>query len=414
MRREQTAASPATLRAMNAGLLLGRLFSQGVSPRAELARASGLSKPTVSAALVDLEAAHLVRLVGSVEGRPGPAATLYDVNARAGLVAGIDIGRQFVRVAIADLRGAVLARRDTRNAARTAGELVKRVDGLVRGAAAEAGLSWPDVTRAVLASPGVLDLASGRLRFAGNLPGWGQPGLVGRLQATLGVSLAVHNDINLAALAEHEEGVARGCRHFVLVSVGTGVGMGIVIDGQLYPGASGAAGEVAYLPAEGGSPARGHGRDRTCWGGRPHGPPSVMSHGVTENLISARGVVAAAREAGLDAETAKEVFDAAAAGDARARRVVRTMGRRLGALVVSIAAVLDPELVVLSGGVGHNLSLLRPGMDERIRELSPLRPRIAVTALPEEGVLRGAITVAAREAREILFQRWLAGERSPR
>ena len=139
-----------------------------------------------------------------------------------------------------------------------------------------------------------------------------------------------------------------------------------------------------------------------------------MSHGVTENLISARGVVAAAREAGLDAETAKEVFDAAAAGDARARRVVRTMGRRLGALVVSIAAVLDPELVVLSGGVGHNLSLLRPGMDERIRELSPLRPRIAVTALPEEGVLRGAITVAAREAREILFQRWLAGERSPR
>lgn len=404
MRREQSAASPATLRAMNAGLLLERLYSQGASPRAELARTSGLSKPTVSAALADLEGAALVRLVGAVEGRPGPAATLYDVNERAGLVAGIDIGRQFLRVAIADLRGAILARRDTRNAARTAGELVKRVDGLVRAAAAEADLSWPDVTRAVLASPGVLDAGTGRLRFAGNLPGWGQPGLVERLQATLAVSLAVHNDINLAALAEHAEGVARSCRHFVLISVGTGVGMGIVIDGQLYPGASGAAGEVAYLPADGASssgPSSGRGR-------------TGLAHGMTENLLSARGVVAAAREAGLGARTAKEVFDAAAAGEAGARGVVRAMGRRLGSLVVSVAAVLDPELVVLSGGVGHNLTLLRPGMEERIRELSPLRPRIAVTALPEEGVLRGAITVAAREAREILFDRWLAGERSPR
>src|SRR5512140_3140413 len=170
MRREQTAASPATLRAMNARLLLESLFSNGVSARVELARTSRLSKPTVSAALADLEAARLVRLVGSVEGRPGPAANLYDVNARAGLAAGIDIGRQIVRVAIADLRGAVLARRDTGNSARTAGELVRRVDALVRAAAAEAGVSWSEVTRAVLASPGVLDPSTGRLLFAGNLP----------------------------------------------------------------------------------------------------------------------------------------------------------------------------------------------------------------------------------------------------
>jgi predicted NBD/HSP70 family sugar kinase len=401
MRREQTAASPATMRAMNASLLLERLFGHGPASRAELARASRLSKPTVSAALADLESAGLVQLVGSIEGRPGPAATLYDVNARAGLVAGIDIGRQFVRVAIADLRGAVLARRDARNAARSAGDLVERVDGLVRAAAGEAGLRWPDVTRAVLASPGALDVATGRLRFAGNLPGWGQPGLESRMRATLGVSLAVHNDINLAALAEHAEGVARGCHHFVFVSIGTGVGMGIVIDGQLYAGATGAAGEVAYLPAEGViSSSTGPGRAR-----------ERQVHGMTENLLSARGVVAAAREAGLEARSAREVFDAAAAGDARTLAVVRTVGRRLGALVVSIAAVLDPELVVLGGGVGRNLSPLRQGLEERIRELGPLRPRIAVTTLPEEGVLRGAITVAAREAREILSERWLAGVR---
>lgn len=135
---------------------------------------------------------------------------------------------------------------------------------------------------------------------------------------------------------------------------------------------------------------------------------------MTENLLSARGVVAAAREAGLDVRTAKEVFDAAAAGEEVAGAVVRDIGCRLGSLVVSIAAVLDPELVVLAGGVGHNLPLLRRGMEERIRQLSPLRPRIAVTALPAEGVLRGAVTVAAREAREILFDRWLAGERPPR
>jgi predicted NBD/HSP70 family sugar kinase len=385
---------------MNARLLLGRLFADGAASRAALARATGLSKPTVSAALADLEAAGLVHLVGAVEGRPGPVAALYDVNARAGLVAGVDIGRRFLRVAIADLRGAALARRDVRNAARTAGELVGRLDGLVRTVAAEAGLPWAEVVRAVIASPGVLDPATGSLRFAGNLPGWGQPGLLDRLRAALGVSLEIDNDINLAALAEHAEGAARGCRHAVLVSVGTGVGMGIVIDGQLYAGASGAAGEVAYLPAAGADAESGPARDR-------------LAHGATENLLSARAVVAAARAAGLTVDAAEEVFAAAAAGSVPARRVVRTMGRRLGALVASVAAVLDPELVVLTGGVGHNLALLRPGLDARLRELSPLRPRLAVSALPDVGALRGAVLVAARAARELLFERWATRARAP-
>lgn len=395
MKKEEAAASSALLRAMNARLLLERLYSDGPSSRVDLARRVGLSKPTVSAALVDLESARLVNQVGSVEGRPGPAATLYDVNARAGLVAGIDIGRQFVRVAIADLRGEIIARRDVRNAAHSAVELVRKVDALVRAAAEEAHLSWPDVARVVLASPGTFNPATDRFQFADNIPGWGQRGLTTSIREALGVDIAVHNDINLAAIAEHTEGAARGCHHFVLISVGTGVGMGIILNNELYTGAAGAAGEVGVLSFDGETSVR------------PTGETSKRQRalGYTENLIPARAVLAEAQAAGLEARTAKEVFDAAWSGDSMAKAVVHTISRRIGTLITSVSAILDPELVVLTGGIGHNLTLLRPGIEERVKELGPLRPRIEVSALPDVGVLRGALTVAAREARGLLFER---------
>jgi predicted NBD/HSP70 family sugar kinase len=395
MKREEGAASSALLRSMNAQLLLDRLYSDGPSSRVELARRVGLSKPTVSAALADLESARLVQLVGSIEGRPGPAANLYDVNARAGLVAGIDIGRQFVRVAIADLRGEILSRRDVRNTASSAVELVRKVDTLIRSAAEEAHLSLPDVASTVLASPGTFDPEKDRFRFADNLPGWGQRGLAASLRETLGVELAVYNDINLAAIAEHTEGVARGCRHFVLISIGTGVGMGIMLNGELYSGASGAAGEVGFLPFDAERPARDGAES----------PRRRQALGFTESLIPARAVLAESQAAWLEVRSPKEVFDAAWSGDATARTVVHTISRRIGTLITSVSAILDPELVVLTGGIGHNLTLLRPGIEARIKELSPLRPRIEVSALPDTGVLKGALTMAAREARVRLFER---------
>src|SRR5262245_14446028 len=233
---------------MNERLLLDRLRVHGPSSRGELAKASGLSKPTVSAALAGLEEAGLVQLVGSLSGRPGPTTAIYDVNVRAGVVAGVDIGRHWVRLAIADLRGEFIARRDIRNSARSAVDLVRRVRTLAHKVADDAGIDWAAVDYAVIGSPGVLNAATGRRDYAPNLPGWGRSGLVGQLRDALEIESAIENDINLAAVGELTYGAGVGVRNFVLFSIGTGVGMGIVINGELYGGSTGAAGEVSFLP----------------------------------------------------------------------------------------------------------------------------------------------------------------------
>jgi len=387
--------NPQLLRTMNERLLLDHLLAHGPASRGDLARVTGLSKPTVSAALAGLESAGLVRLVGSLGGRPGPATAIYDLNVRAGHVAGIDIGRDWIRLAVADLRGTFIARRDVRNTARSAADLVRRVCELADAVAAEAGLAWTAVDHAVVGSPGVLNRATGRLDFAQNLPGWGRPGLVDKLRAALEIDLAIENDINLAAVGELAVGAGTGRSNFVMVSVGTGVGMGIVINGELYAGASGAAGEVAFLPAaDAGVP-----------------DPATRARGVTEAVTAAGGIARAAREAGLSFGSAKEVFAAAAAGDRRALEVVEAEGRRIGALIVAVAAILDPELVVLGGGVGRNLAMLGDAISRRIEELGPLRPSIVASALGDGGVLQGAVARALGVARDRLFSNSRAGAR---
>ena len=193
--------------------------------------------------------------------------------------------------------------------------------------------------------------------------------------------------MNLAAVGELARGAGQGRSNFVFVSVGTGVGMGIVINGGLYTGARGAAGEVSYVPT----------------------PDSIVStpdsreRGATEAVTGASGVAAAARAAGLVVESAREVFAAAAAGDPTAAAIVTAEGRRIGSLIAAVAAILDPEVVVLGGGVGRNLDMLGAAITGRIEELGPLRPTVVASTLGDSGVLQGAITRALDVARDRLF-----------
>jgi predicted NBD/HSP70 family sugar kinase len=391
---------PALLRTINQRALLEHLRHVGTASRAELARRSGLSKPTVSEALAELEAAGLVRPAGSPPPARGRTPALYELDPTAAYVVGIDIGRAYVRIAAADLSGDVVARQDRRNRARSAATLVRAVADDAHEVVAGAGLSWADVAHTVVGSPGVFDPATGRLRHAPNLPGWSRPGLVDELRAELATSIAVENDVNLAAMGELAHGHGRAAPTFAYLSVGTGIGLGIVIDGALYRGAHGAAGEVAFLPLDG---AGGQGP-----GGRP--APDTRLRGILEEAASADAVVRAARELGVEhASSAKRVFAAARAGEAAARAVVRAEAERLALVVATVVAVVDPQLVVLGGGVGRNLDVLRPVLEARLRELVPLSAEVVESELGQDAVVLGAIAAALETARELVFRRAAAG-----
>src|SRR5215467_4982426 len=203
LRHEYQPGTPSLLRTLNERTLLEYLRRHQPTSRAQPPRETGLSKPTVSQALASLENAGLVRAVGqSISSKGGRIAILYEPNPDAGYVVGVDVGRGWVRAAVANLAGHILARNDRPNDAQSASELVALLGRLARDVVGQADLSWSQVVHAVIGTPGVFDEQSNCVLFASNLPEWGRHGMLAELQAAFGLSLSVENDANLAALAE--------------------------------------------------------------------------------------------------------------------------------------------------------------------------------------------------------------------
>jgi predicted NBD/HSP70 family sugar kinase len=258
---------------------------------------------------------------------------------------------------------------------------------------AAAGLTWKKVAHTVVGGPGVFDPDSDRLRHAPNVPGWSRPGVMSALREALPPTVTLDNDANLAAVGERTYGSGRDADTFVYVSVGTGIGMGVIIDGELYRGAHGAAGEVGYLPLGGdeqGEPASGRDAKR---------------RGILEEAASADAVVRTAKRLGMaGATSAKQVFAAARAGDVLALAAVEAEANRLALVVGTIAAIVDPEFVLLGGGIGSNIDLLRPPLERRLAELTPLAPPVAEGELGQDAIVLGAVASALDTARDLVFE----------
>src|SRR5258705_2312731 len=221
---------------MNEKAVLAEIFRRGKVSRPELAQATGLSKPTVGVALSNLERAGLLRQVGQRAGPAGRSALLYEVRPQAGWVLAVDIGRAYVRIALADLIGTVVARKDEPSGGSRAASLLAQLTRMADELAIEAGITRDDITLALLGTPGIHDKATGALHLAPNLPGWDRPGAVDRLAAIAGPHYSVENDVDLAVIGEATYGLGRGVAHFVYVSVGTGSGLGPRTHGKLYRG----------------------------------------------------------------------------------------------------------------------------------------------------------------------------------
>jgi predicted NBD/HSP70 family sugar kinase len=383
------------LRPRSVQAILAALRSDGPASVLQLANRTHLSKAVVDAALQTLERAGLVRPAGDTAQGRNPSATLFEHDPTAGYVVGVDVGQSWVRCAVADLAGDIVGRRDIRNTSRTVPSLVTSVSRLAHQVVEDAGIPWSRVAQTVVGSPGVFDPGDGTLLLASRIRRWGRPGLLDALRDELGERTAVANDANLAAIGERWFGCGVGVGTFVYLLVGTGVGMGIVIDGKLHLGARGAAGEVAYLPFgdETLSAANGHG---SRWGS-------------FEEVASAQGVIQDAVELGMSPRlSARRIFDAARRGDVAARGAVDREGERLAVVIAAISALIDPELVVLGGGIGSNLELLRAPLVQRLHQLTPFRPRIVASELGDEAILLGAVASALEAARDRVFELRLA------
>jgi len=381
---QPTAAGPLLLRRMNERSVLETVREQAPISRAAIARAAGISKPTVSLALRALLEAGLVRQAPPKTDGPTYGATFFEADPEAAAVFAIDIGARYLRLALADVTGAVRAREDVETGARSADAVFRVIPRAARRLVKAAGVDGECIACAVVGVPGVVEPETGRLGLAENVPGLAGVEIAARIERFLRLPVAAENDVNLAAIGERDRGVARDVANFAFVSVGTGLGAGLVVDGELVVGSHGAAGELDL--------ARPADTDLD-----PAAP--AISEYARERAAS---LGAGATTVGEPFDTIS-IFDAARAGDALALEIVDEVARRICAHLVAVCAVVDPELIVIGGGIGGNADLLLPRVRELLAAGLPYPPRIAASALGGEVVLAGALAVGLARAREWAF-----------
>jgi predicted NBD/HSP70 family sugar kinase len=379
--------TPRLLRALNDRAALELLLARGPLTRAQLGEMTGLSKVTASQLVERLEQRGLVRRVGEQAGGRGPNAQLYAVTPGSAYVIGVDAGPDRVVAACADITGAIIGR--VEQSTRDTDDPVGVVHSAVVQAAGRAGTEVSSIRRVVLGTPGLVDPESGEISFAVDLPRWHR-GLLGDLRKDLSTPVVFGNDVNLAAVAEADTGAAQGVKDFALVWISRGVGLASVIGGRLHHGATGAAGEIGYLPVAGAEVPRNASRR--------------SAKGPFQAIAGADAVKAIGRQHGFRGVEAADVVRAAvAAGDA-GKPVLDELARRLALGVAAVCVVLDPPLVVLAGEVGQAGG---PALAERVeREVAAITivsPRVVITEVPAEPVLHGALRMALDAVRDEVF-----------
>lgn len=371
---------------MNDRAALELLLAEGPLTRARLGELTGLSKVTASQLLARLQERDLVEVVGTRSARRGPSAELYAVRAGCSHGLGIDMGPQIVRAAVADVAGTVIGR-VSREVADT-DDPRRVVHDIAVAAAEQAGVALDEIDDVVIGVPGVVDPVTGDIELSFDLPGWHR-GLRAMLEDDLGRDVSFENDVNLAATAERAEGAGRDIDDMVLLWVGRGVGLAVVLSGRLHRGATGAAGEIGYLPVPGVSL-----------------PATVArpAQGAFQGLVGAHAVAELAAEHGIVADGAAEAVRAALAAGSPAEGFLNAFADRLALGLAAVCAVVDPALVVVAGEVGAaGDEPLCDLVSDAIARIAPVNPRVVPTTVGEAPVLRGAVLTAVEQARQALF-----------
>jgi predicted NBD/HSP70 family sugar kinase/DNA-binding HxlR family transcriptional regulator len=355
LRDGEPRAVPALLRTLNERTVLDAIRAAAPVSRAELARRTGISKPTVSLALRALLEDGLVRETSLEPDRPHFGAVYYEAEPDAAFVLGVDLGANALRAAICDLGGETRASAEVASRASSVAKRLDRLAGLVESLLAEADVPSGRLDRAVVGIPAVVS-AEGRVSDS-DIPGLERGDLPVLLEERLGVPVTLENDVNLAALGAARSGAARGEGDFAFVLVGEGLGAAVVLGGELHRGANGAAGEL-----------------------------DAIRSGHAEDFDPSAGAIA--------------TWAAGRTADA----VLEETARRIALHVVPLAATLDLPLVVVGGSVGGREELLEP-IRRRLGEWLAFPPRVAVSTLGDAAVLTGALAAGVDATLEHVFER---------
>lgn len=392
MKQRYRTGDQAWVRERNLAIVLTYLWeARGPISRPHLTRISGLNKSTIGSLLAQLQSWGFVRESGvSDRQRPGRPGMLIDINPDAGRLIGVEIGVDFISVALADMKADIVWQRRVENT--EDGELLvglgqtqvlEQTERMIQEAIQQAALCQCRLFGLGVGVPGLVDRASGTLLFAPNL-GWSNVPLHDMWQSRFGIPVIVENEANAAALGERMLGAAQQVDNFVYLSAGVGLGGGLMIGGNLYAGDGGFAGEVGHMTLVPDGPPCKCG-SRGCWEVLI-GPNAIVdqvrraaAEGHTPGLLALPGV-----DQQVEAIRIGHVLEAAAQGEPAVLEVMDTVGHYLGIGIANLVNAFNPSLVVLGGVLSLAGPYILPGAQQEIsaRALAAPCKELCITLSP--------------------------------
>lgn len=368
----------------SARAVLRTIATSGPSTRPQLSATLNFSKPTMSAAVSELERHGLVAPAGINRGGVGRTSVTYSVGREAGLVIGIDCGTTQIHAIACGIDGSQVAEVEKASRSMTGNERFDAIETVIGEVLQQCPDHAPFLRTIVIALPNIisptLERLPDRAPFLSALD---------RIGAAYGVPILLENNVNCAALAEYHHGAARNHSFTIYMQIGVKVGVGIVIGGKLFRGFKGGAGEIGHLPFP--------------WSERHQPRPSHVEAYLGSAALLQRAAAVWPASEPSPPETTSQLFAMAEQGGT-ARTVIERHARDIGNLAAACVSLLDPELIVVGGGVGQNAILL-PGIRETVESLC-----WPVEIVSSELSNRATVLGSVRLARDFTLARLLGEE----
>ena len=385
MKTHNSPAVPSLIREINERRTLDILRSNGALHAAEIARLIGLSRPTTADILRGLTDSGLVQEYLPGEEDSKRARSVYEAVSDLKVSLGIDIGSRFIRASVGDLNLNIRSAHSVAVQKQSLKAITEYIHEAVSGALKESGFKLKDVAAICVGTPGVINQESGIVSIAGTIAALDGVNLADLIRTEFGIQPTVENDINVLTVAEQSVGHGKDVSNFCVLSVGSGLGSGLVLNNQLHRGHHGAAGEVFYVPF--GDPHDTHRSDTNPSGDRIAEIARGLAKKIKSNLLQ-------------EPYSTIDILNAAKAGDALGVAVIEQEAQRIALYIAAVSAITDVEIVVLSGGIGRQAEFFIAPIKKLVSEILPFPPRIEVSTLGDNGILIGTLRIATVDACE--------------
>ncbi len=379
-------SQPSTIRAMNKSLVLNIVRQEGPISRANIAKKTNITRATVSDIVSDLLREQAIFEEGEDNPSVGRKGIMLKYNASLGFGVGVDLGGTKISLALFDVNAELLTQKKISTfKVATNEEFIRELVNAIRLFISESGRDPSSLQVVGIATPGIVDYKAGIVvEGSPNLPGWENLDLCARITELMGVPAVIENDVRAALIGEVWKGQCQEVQSAILLAIGTGIGSALLMDGTVIRGFGNAAGEIGYMMFE-----------------RAHLKQDWENKGCFETQASGSGLAAKLAEEGA---TAVELFEAARKGEPAAVKLVDEFVDYVSISVLNMIAVVNPEKVLLMGGVSNAADVFLERVNENIRRhtFSRTNVEVAVSEMKELAPLYGISILALRKVQPTL------------